>query len=170
MEEGLLATASVGRTHGYEGFLLIHPYSGETDHLKRLGKCIIVCRDGRRVEVRVIDTKEHSYSFLMRFSGYESKERAALLSGGRMFIRREDGPVLDEGEYYIADLFGLSLVCSGKVVGTVESVCDGAQADYLMVRKSDGQTILVPNMEPFVSRPDFENGTIELLNSSLLEI
>ena len=55
-------------------------------------------------------------------------------------------------------------------MGTVESVCDGAQADYLMVRKPDGQTILVPNMEPFVSRPDFENGTIELLNSSLLEI
>ena len=76
MEEGLLATASVGRTHGYEGFLLIHPYSGETDHLKRLGKCIIVCRDGRRVEVRVIDTKEHSDSFLMRFSGYDARERS----------------------------------------------------------------------------------------------
>ena len=52
----------------------------------------------------------------------------------------------------------------------MESVCDGAQADYLMVRKSDGSSVLIPNMAPFVSKPDFEKGTIELVEKSLLEI
>lgn len=170
MDDRLLVTAAVGRTHGYEGFVHIHPYSGETEHLRRLDECTIVCRDGRSVKVRVLDTRDHSDSFLMRFSGYESKEKASMLSGGKMYIRREEGPRLDQGEYYIADLFGLSLTCDGRTVGTVESVCDGAQADYLMVRKSDGSSVLIPNMAPFVSKPDFEKGTIELVEKSLLEI
>ena len=85
MDDRLLVTAAVGRTHGYEGFVHIHPYSGETEHLRRLEECTIVCRDGRSVRVRVLDTRDHSDSFLMRFSGYESKEKASMLSGGKMY-------------------------------------------------------------------------------------
>lgn len=169
MEEKLLATASIGRTHGWEGFVRIHPYSGETSHLERLESCVIVRRDSRRLEVSVKDFSRHADAFLMRFSGYESKEKAQILSGGIMYIPRSLGPQLEEGEYYIADLFGLTLVCAGRAVGTVESVADGAQADYLLVRRPDGSQIIIPNMEPFVSKPDFVKGEIELLNAELAD-
>ena len=117
MEDKLLATASIGRTHGWEGFVRIHPYSGETSHLERLESCVIVRRDSRRLEVSVKDFSRHADAFLMRFSGYESKEKAQILSGGIMYIPRSLGPQLEEGEYYIADLFGLTLVCAGRAVG-----------------------------------------------------
>ena len=33
----------------------------------------------------------------------------------------------------------------------------------------DGRSVIVPNMAPFVSRPDFKHGTIELLEPAILE-
>lgn len=165
--EKMLATAQIGRTHGVDGFVRIHPFSDETEHLEVLDSCLIRTKEGRSIKCTVKDHKAHSDSFLMRFCGYESREKASLLSGGVMYIDRDKGAKLEEGEYYIADLFGLDMICEGEKIGTVESVCDGAQADYLLVRKTDGSTMLVPNMDVFVSKPDFGKGTIELLNGEL---
>ena len=169
MKERTLATAQIGRTHGFEGFVRIHPFSGEYDHLMKLSACSIKLRDGRLAEVSVRDIRLHADSMLMRFDGYETKEKAAKLSGGTMYISRDEGPHLEEGEYYIADLFGLTVLCGGQKAGTVDSVCDGAQADYLLIKLIDGRQVLVPNLPVFVSRPDFENRTITVLDSALLE-
>ncbi len=169
MDKKLLVTAAVGKTHGYDGFLRIHPMSGETGHLEKLHDCVIETRDGKQVAVSVLETRKHADCFLMKFTSYDTKEKAAVLSGGRMLIQRDQAPELKKGEYYIADLFSLDVICNGQKAGVVESVCDGAQADYLMIRKNDGRTVLVPNMPPFVSRPDFESNSITVLMKELLE-
>ena len=162
-----LATATIGRTHGLEGFLRIHPFSGEVDHLEKLQKGVVRLRDGRQVAVTVSATRHHADSFLMRFSGYDSKEKAAALSGAVLLIDRSDAPVLEEGEYYIADLYGLKLTAGDVTIGTITAVADGAQADYLVIKKDDGKEVLIPNMAPFVSKPDFTKGCVELLMPEL---
>ena len=169
MEEKLLATASIGRTHGWEGFVRIHPYSGETSHLERLESCVIVRRDSRRLEVSVKDFSRHADAFLMRFSGYESKEKAQILSGGIMYIPRSLGPQLEEGEYYIADLYGLRVMHGGEECGIVKEVSEGAQAMLLQVERN-GRIYIVPNLPVFVSKPDFRSGTIELLMGELVDL
>ena len=55
-----------------------------------------------------------------------------------------------------------------RIVGKVESVSEGSQALLLNVRTEDGKIHLVPNLEVFVRRPDFEKKEIELLNKELL--
>lgn len=169
MDKKLLVTAAIGKTHGFEGFLRIHPMSGETGHLEKLKECVVEKRDGKQVAVSVLETRKHADCFLMKFASYDTKEKAAVLSGGRMLIERSQAPKLKKGEYYIADLYSLSVLCDGDIIGTVEAVCDGAQEDYLMIRKNDGRTILIPNMQPFVSKPDFENNSITILMKELLE-
>lgn len=170
MQDNLIMSANVGKTHGFDGWLRIHSCSGEIGHLEKLRECTVIRRDGHEVVLHVDAVKSDSASLLMRFAGYDTKEKASSLSGGRIYVRREDASHLEEGEYYIADLFGLSLVFKGNEVGKVEAVCDGSQADYLLIRKNDGKKFYLPNMEPFVSRPDFEAGSIELLMGSLLEM
>lgn len=166
---GMIATAQVGKTHGTDGWLRVRPFSGETEHLEKLRECEVATRDSKRVALVVSGTMEHSDSFLMRFRGYETREKAQRLAGGVLYVPRANAAKLEEGEYYIADLFGLKVVFSGREVGVVESVCDGAQAPYLLVRKSDGRTRYVPNMEPFVSKPDFARGEITLLMGEILD-
>ncbi len=171
MEERLLVTATLGKTHGYEGFLRVYPSSGETEHLKKLKKCLVKCRNGKQVAVSVCESRTHADSFLMKFATYDTKEKASVLSGGVMYVRYEEASPLKEGEYYVADLFGLKMIhTDGSEVGEVVALCDGAQADYLEVKKSDGKTLLIPNMEVFVSKPDFESGTITLFVKELAEL
>lgn len=168
MKEGFIATAQVGKTHGVEGYLRLNPFSDEYAHLKKVTSCTLLFPDGREVEALIDEVKRNGEILLVRFSSYLSPEKARALSGSTMYIPRENAAPLRKGEYYVADLFGLAMVHSGETVGTIESVSDGAQALYLQVRTSDGRLLLVPNMKPFVDKPDFKSGTIELLMKELL--
>ncbi len=168
MEE-LLSTATIGRTHGVEGFLKIYSLSGEYAHLKKLKSAVAVFPDGREKLLSVLQVRIQGDNLLMKFSGYETPESARLLSGSVLKVRREDARKLKKGEYYIADLYNLSVIYKGETVGTVRSVSEGAQAMLLNV-EHEGRIYLVPNLPVFLSRPDFDHGTIELLMGELLDL
>ena len=169
MDKQLLATATVGKAHGVEGFLRINSLSGEYDHLMKLDSAILETKDGKQVAVSVEDVKVHSSQILFRFKGYESPEKARFLSGSVMYITRDKAPRLKKGEYYVADLIGLDMIYDGETVGKVEYLSDGAQGLYLNVRLPSGEIRIVPNIPSFVSRPDLEKGCITLLMKELLD-
>ena len=168
MEE-LLSTATIGRTHGVEGFLKVYSLSGEYAHLKKLKSAVAVSPDGKEKLLSVSQVRSQGEMFLMQFSGYETPEKARVLSGSVLKVRREDARKLKKGEYYIADLYGLSVIYNGEKVGVVKDVSEGAQAMLLQVER-EGKIYLVPNISVFVSRPDFQKGEIELLMGDLLEL
>jgi len=169
MDAQLLATATIGKTYGLEGYLKVLSLSGKVSHLESLKECVLELSDGKRAAVAVSSSKTQGNLFLMRFKGYETPEKARALSGSVMYVDRKDAAPLRDGEYYVADLYGLALMSDGVEVGRIDAVCDGAQADYLLTKRKDGKSVLIPNMEPFVSKPDFEKGVVELLMPSLLE-
>lgn len=169
MDKAFLATATVGRTHGVEGFLRLVSLSGETRHLRRLSSCVLVTKEKKELDVEIESVKSLADSLLVRFRGYETPEKARLLAGSVMYIDRKDAPKLRKGEVYVADLFGLSVECEGSVVGKVEFVSDGAQAMFLNVRRNDGEMRIIPYLPVYVGRPDLEKGSIELLMKELLD-
>ncbi len=169
MDRAFLATATVGRTHGVEGFLRLVSLSGETAHLRRLSSCVLVTREKKEIELEIESTRVLSDSLLVRFRGYETPEKARFLSGSVMYIDRKDAPPLKKGEVYVADLFGLDVVVDGNVVGSVEYVSDGAQAMFLNVRRKDGEMRIIPYLPVYVGRPDLSSGTIELKLKELLD-
>ncbi len=166
--EGLLTAASIGRTHGVDGYLRIYSLSGEYAHLAKLRKCRIRGRDGKERDAEVESVRTQGDLFLMRFRGFETPEKARVFSGGYLRIERSEAAELEEGEFYVADFYGLSVVCQGKAVGTIKDTSEGAQALLLHIQKDD-RTYLVPYLPVFISRPDFDKGTIELLMPELLE-
>ena len=168
MEE-LLSTATIGRTHGVEGFLRIYSLSGEYTHLKKLKNAVAVLPDGKEKLLSVLQVRSQGDLFLMKFAGYETPESARMLSGSVMKVKRSDARKLKKGEYYIADLYGLTMVYEGEPVGIVKDVSEGAQAMLLQVERN-GKVFLVPNLPVFVSSPDFDAGEIELLMGDLLEL
>ena len=154
----VLATATVGRPHGVEGFLRIYPLSGEYEHLLKLDEALLELKNKEKVKVTVKDVKMHQDALLMRFNEYADREKAKLLSGSLMYISRDKCPPLKKGEYYIADLYDAPLVFEGERVGTVVDTSEGAQALLLHVRTEDGRIFLVPNMKPFIEKVDMEKG------------
>lgn len=167
MPASLLTAATIGRTHGLEGYLKIYSLSGEYDHLMRIRECVIVSRDGKEYKAAIDSVKITGDTLLMRFRGYDSPEKARVLSGAKIMINRSDAPKLEEGEIYVADFYGLSVMLDGVAVGEIVDTSEGAQALLLHIRK-DGKIHLVPYLPQFIAHPDIEKGTIELLMPELL--
>ena len=165
--QDLIATANVGSRHGLEGYLKVYSLSGEYDHLINLKKCVLRLRDGSEKEVSVESTKFSGPLFLMRFSLYDDPEKARVLSGSTIMVRREEAAKKEEGEIYVADLHGLSVTNDGKILGVVEATSDGAQALYLHVRTENGIR-LVPYLPVYIGKVDLEKGTIEVKLTELL--
>ena len=164
----LLSAATVGSRHGLEGFLKIYSLSGEYDHLERLDECVLRMKDGSEKKVIAESIRLVSGDALIRFRGYDTPEKARVLAGGVLFIERSQAPELGEGEFYVADFYGLDVISDGVRAGTIEDTSEGAQAIMLHIRCNDGRIRLVPYLPVFLSHPDFDKGTIELLMPELL--
>ena len=168
MKASLLAAATIGRTHGLDGYLRLYPLSGEIEHLMKLEEAVIRLRDGSEKKVIAESIRLVSGDALIRFRGYDTPEKARALAGGVLLIERSQAPVLDEGEFYVADFYGLDVISDGVKAGTIEDTSEGAQAIMLHIRCNDGRIRLVPYLPVFLSHPDFDKGTIELLMPELL--
>ena len=168
MKASLLAAATIGRTHGLDGYLRLYPLSGEIEHLMKLEEAVIRLRDGSEKKVIAESIRLVSGDALIRFRGYDTPEKARVLAGGVLFIERSQAPELGEGEFYVADFYGLDVIYDGVRAGTIEDTSEGAQAIMLHIRCNDGRIRLVPYLPVFLSHPDFDKGTIELLMPELL--
>ena len=168
MKASLLAAATIGRTHGLDGYLRLYPLSGEIEHLMKLEEAVIRLRDGSEKKVIAESIRMVSGDALIRFRGYDTPEKARALAGGVLLIERSQAPELDEGEFYVADFYGLDVISDGVKIGTIEDTSEGAQAIMLHIRCNDGRIRLVPYLPVFLSHPDFDKGTIELLMPELL--
>lgn len=168
MKASLLAAATIGRTHGLDGYLRLYPLSGEIEHLMKLEEAVIRLRDGSEKKVIAESIRMVSGDALIRFRGYDTPEKARVLAGGVLLIERSQAPELDEGEFYVADFYGLDVISDGVKAGTIEDTSEGAQAIMLHIRCNDGRIRLVPYLPVFLSHPDFDKGTIELLMPELL--
>ena len=168
MKASLLAAATIGKTHGLDGYLRLYPLSGEIEHLMKLEEAVIRLRDGSEKKVIAESIRLVSGDALIRFRGYDTPEKARVLAGGVLFIERSLAPELGEGEFYVADFYGLDVISDGVRAGTIEDTSEGAQAIMLHIRCNDGRIRLVPYLPVFLSHPDFDKGTIELLMPELL--
>ena len=67
------------------------------------------------------------------------------MKGEEFLLDREELDATGEGEFYVADLLGLTAVGdAGEVLGTVYDTFETAAHEVLVVRDNDGQDLYVP--------------------------
>lgn len=189
--DGLLAIGRLGAPKGLRGDLKLQSYSGETKHILRL-RSVRLRRpepDGasasgggqdvpgsRVLELAVQRVTESGFGLTIAFLGYDSPEKARVLTGMELVAPRSECAPLKDNEWYIADLVGLSLVADGRVLATVRSVLEGGPDPWLEAELVSGpgqggvgRRALVPFRKEFVGEVDLDSGTIELLAPYLLD-
>jgi len=86
-----------------------------------------------------------------RFAEVTDRNAAEALRGTLLQVPRASLPPLGEGEYYHADIIGLSVVTSsGEPVGTVTAIENFNAGDILEITRTDGRTVMVPFRPPAV--------------------
>jgi len=96
------------------------------------------------------------------FKDYEDINLIEPYVGTLMYS--EDTVINPEGEneFHIDTLLGLDIFQEGKKVGILENVRNYPQGDYLVVKKLDGKTALIPFQDRFIKEMRLEQKEIEI--------
>ena len=103
-----------------------------------------------------------------QISGVSSRTEAENWIGKALFVPRSTLPVLDDEEYYNADLIGLQVESPvGKHLGNVAAVHDFGGGGIIEIEGVDGALVLLPFNADFVPEVDITNGRLIVIPQAL---
>ena len=144
-----VALAAVAGAHGVKGELRLKLFADSVESLARHSRLYV---GGRQMALRHV--QDGGKTAIARFEGIADRSAAEALRGQLVEIDRDALPPLEEGEYYHADLIGLSCVDeAGALLGSVVSVENFGAGDLLEVERANGQRSLIPFRDP-IARQD----------------
>ena len=144
----------VGAAHGIRGELRIIPLTDFPERFAALREVMV----GDEL-LHIESVKPQGKNFLMRFREYAVREDAQKLTGRLLTVARAEAAPLDEGEYYVFDIVGLTVYDEeDNELGTVENVLRTGSNDVYAVRSEDGREILIPALRKAVRTIDVPNG------------
>ena len=152
--EGRIVIGRVGAPHGIRGDLRIIPLTDFPERFIALREVMV----GDEL-LHIEQMKPQGKNILMRFREYGVREEAQRLTGQLLTVTRAEAAPLDEGEYYVFDIVGLTVYDEeGHELGTVENVLKTGSNDVYVVRAEDGREILIPALRAVVLAIDVPGG------------
>lgn len=105
-------------------------------------------KNGQTSEIKVISGQRHGNAVVAELEGVDDRDAALALMGSEILILRKQLPKPKAGEYYWADLVGLTVeTVSGVNLGKVDYLLETGANDVLVV--VDGETErLIPFLQP----------------------
>lgn len=98
---------------------------------------------------------------IARFVEVSDRNAADALRGTELTVPRASLPALGDGEYYHADLIGLSAVGDyASPIGIVVSIENFGAGDVIEIERPDGRRFMVPMREEAVPNWDDETLTV----------
>jgi 16S rRNA processing protein RimM len=158
----LLATATIGSSFGIRGEVKVYPNNEGHDYLKNVRKVVLLLSNGSTRQAEIIGKRVVGGQLLCSFQGYDAPEKAKELARAIMLVPRENAYPLKDGEVYVADLIGCSLVYQEKTLATVVATIDGPQGLLLEAKGENGVNHLVPYLSAYVGATDIQAKTIQL--------
>jgi len=141
-----IAVGVIRRAHGVRGEASIEPWTDSPERFAELENVTLVSPDeSSSREVRIESTRVHGERALVKFSGVETPEDVQLLGGWTIEIPEAEARELDEDEYFLHDLVGLTLFdANGNARGVVTEVLEGGGGLLLRVQRADGRRYELP--------------------------
>lgn len=159
--DDLFIVAQILRPHGRRGEVVVRPL---TDHLPTLTEAerfFLGPEPGEPVEVLRI--RMHKGLPLISLGGIDTIDKAQSLRGKVLCLPRGELRPLEEGEFFLHDLEGLTLQDhEGNIVGKISHILQTGGPPLLAGKKPGGKEFFVPFASGTISEVDLEAGTIRL--------
>lgn len=136
-----IVLAAIAGAHGIRGEVRLKLFTDDAQSLARHARFDA----GGRALVLAAIRADKPGTAIARFEGVTDRNVAESLRGLTLTVARTALPALDEGEYYVADYLGRSVVDeTGATVGTVKSIENFGASDILDIGLASGGTVMVP--------------------------
>lgn len=141
-----IAVGVIRRAHGVRGEASIEPWTDSVERFTELESVTLVSPDESSTrEVRIESVREHGERALVKFAGIETPEDVQTLQNWTVEIPEGEARELEEDEYFLHDLIGLTLFdADGKERGVVTDLFEGGGGLLLNVKRADGREFEVP--------------------------
>jgi 16S rRNA processing protein RimM len=141
-----IAVGIIRKAHGVRGEASIEPWTDSADRFEELEAVTLVSPDDALTrELRVESVRAHGERALMKFAGIDTPEEVQTLHNWTIEIPADQARALDEDEYFLHDLIGLTLIdAEGRQRGVVTDTYEGGGGILLHVKRADGKEFDVP--------------------------
>lgn len=163
--ENLLQVGVITSPHGVRGEANVFPTTDDPARFRKLKS--VYLDDGK--EVRTAEIKSVKFfknMVIVKLEGIDDRNAAEKLRQAKLLVNRENAVPLEENEYFIADLIGLS-VCSdeGEELGTISDVLQTGANDVYVISRDGEKDLLVPAIRECVKSVDIacKQMTVHLL-------
>ena len=175
--DDLFLVGQVTLPHGVHGEMKVRPETDDPARFALFERIYIgadaprAARSEREVEgVRFQTMKNGTTAVLLGLAGVDTREDAADLRGQSVFAHVGDLPPLEDGEVFVHDLIGMSVVVvdekeqpTGETVGEVRDVLETGASLMFSVAREGRPDLLVPDVPPIVRAVDTDAREIRIL-------
>ena len=152
-----LECAKIINTHGVRGDVKLESLCDSPEVLASLER-VFVLEGGKYREIEVTHASVFKQFVLAKLEGVDDMDAAAAMKETMLYASRDDF-LLDEGDYFIADLLGLPVIDNknGKTYGKIVDVINRGASDIYVISTPAGERMM-PVVDEFVKRVDTESG------------
>ena len=152
-----LVIGKITGAHSIHGEIKIFPL---TDDIGRFSSLKYFLAGGIRYTVS--STRIHKGHVLVSSPDIPDRNAAEAMAGKFAEVLREDAIPLEEGQYYIEDLKGLTIKdTSGGADAVLTDIIQSAGPVDVIEFRRDKKTYLMPYLKEYVKSVDLENGIME---------
>jgi 16S rRNA processing protein RimM len=137
MASDRIALGVIRKAHGVHGEASVEPWTNSPERFSELRSVFLVSPDENDVREAVVEhVREHAGRALVKLAGIESPEAVRGVQNWTIEVPASEARKLDEDEYFLHDLVGLTLVdANGKEIGVVDEVLEGGGGILLSVKR-----------------------------------
>ena len=157
-EPVFLVVGQLGKPHGVRGEISFRILTDFPDRLAP-GKVVYVGDD--KTVYTLQNVRGGGERLIFSLEGFGDRDHAALLRNELVYVRSDEIPDLDDGDFYYHDLIGLRVITDdGRELGTLEEIIDTGANDVFLVIAEDGSELLLPAIDDVVLDIDLDEETI----------
>ena len=163
--EDLLKVGVITTTHGVRGEVKVFPTTDDAERFLDIEYVLLdTGKELRRLNIQ--NVKFFKNLVILKFKGVDNINDIEKYKGRDLWIPREEGQELEEDEYYIADLLGMSVVLEdGQEFGTLKDVMETGANDVYIIDSAEHGEVLLPAIKECILDVDLEKNimTIHLI-------
>ena len=158
----LINIGTIVGTHHLRGSVKINSIFEEIELIK--GERVLLEKEEIKKILCVKNVKRlNEKKAILDFEEIKNIDEAQKLNGFKLKIRRDLLPQKTENEFYIKDLLGIEVFLDNEKVGEITDVMETAAYEILIVEDiKTKKEIMIPLIDEFVKKIDFENGRVEV--------
>lgn len=154
--EDLLQVGVITSTHGIKGEVKVFPTTDDLNRFKKL-KTVILDTGKEKLDMEITSVKFFKNMVILKFKGIDDINDVEKYRQKSLFVTRENAVKLQQGEYFVADLFGMAVVTEDEEeLGEITDILQTGANDVYVVEDKNKKEILIPAIKECILSVDME--------------